>query len=457
MAQAREDLTFAYEQLQAEHVDLYGRRPKAEYDAHFTRLLQSIDGPVARPEFHLILHDLLAYGNVAHAKVEAAIYDQIARIQAGEAIIPLSVVYHGEAMLTDRWAAEGNALPPGSRITALGDLTIAEFEAEARRILSADTDRLLRAQLELTLPAILPLVFGEVEALEVAYVDPAGQARTFALPSVSYGEMAAIQDARPVPGPDRNSSARVARDLGDGVFYLQPGPFFALPEEQGEGGESYDIDVYDDFVRQAFADANASGAQDLIVDLRGNPGGDVSFSDLIVRRLVQEPYRFASRYEVRAGANTLANWQDMDPTRPDLTGRVAAALAEAQEGEVVAIDLPLIQPLHDHRFDGRVWWLTDRHSYSNAAVLAAMVQDLEIGTVIGEATSDLPSTYGATESFTLPHSQQPVTYPKSYMVRLSGDERARGVIPDFVIAPNPVGEERDLMLDTVLVQIRLTR
>lgn len=48
-------------------------------------------------------------------------------------------------------------------------------------------------------------------------------------------------------------------------------------------------------------------------------------------------------------------------------------------------------------------------------------------------------------------------YPKAFMVRPSGSLEVRGVIPDFVIQPNPVGVAEDRMLEIALTQIRLTR
>ena len=123
----------------------------------------------------------------------------------------------------------------------------------------------------------------------------------------------------------------------------------------------------------------------------------------------------------------------------------------------MAIELPSIEPIDENAFEGRVWLLVDKHSYSNAAVVAALMQDLDIATIMGEETADLPTTYGAVERFSLPNSGASIVYPKAYMVRPSGSEEVRGVVPEYPIAPNPIGEKRDLMLETALTQIRAAR
>jgi hypothetical protein len=69
---------------------------------------------------------------------------------------------------------------------------------------------------------------------------------------------------------------------------------------------------------------------------------------------------------------------------------------------------------------------------------------------VGEETADLATTYGAVERFALPNSSAQITYPKAYMVRPSGDETVRGVVPDVAIAPNPIGQSTDEMLEAVV-------
>ena len=146
------------------------------------------------------------------------------------------------------------------------------------------------------------------------------------------------------------------------------------------------------------------------------------------------------------------------PTNADtLAGRISAALLASADGEYVSISLPETPPIHENAFRGRVWVLIDRHSFSNAAVVAALLQDLGIATIMGEETADLATTYGAVESFALPHSGASITYPKAYMVRPSGSLDVRGVVPDFLIAPNAIGQADDDMLAIARTQITLSR
>lgn len=60
------------------------------------------------------------------------------------------------------------------------------------------------------------------------------------------------------------------------------------------------------------------------------------------------------------------------------------------------------QPRAGVRFEGSVFVLVNRRSYCNSVATAVLVQDYGFGTVLGEETPDLATTFGAMEQFQLP-------------------------------------------------------
>ncbi|MEZ5921956.1 MAG: S41 family peptidase [Parvularculaceae bacterium] len=452
--QAREELATLYSTLAEEHIDLYAMRSRDDYDRYYNSLLNQIQGPINLDAFDLILQDLLAYGKIAHANTNAAVQNAIGYLRRGGKIIPLSFTYRDGQMVTDAWASQSDRMPPGARLTKIGGLSISEFETKARRIISADTQQLLRAQLESGAPVFLYLIFGPVESLEVEFDRPEGKTGRLVLEAVPYATMREIQEARPVGRPDFEPMHRHFEALNKEIFYLRPGPFFAIDAERTTESGTYEIGKYAAFIDAALTALKACGAEDLLIDLRGNPGGDASFSDLLFTRVADRSYRFASRYVVRAGANTKAAWKGKAQNDNSLSGQIAKGLAETPTGEVFSVDLVPVKPNPDRHFDGRVWVLVNRQSYSNAVVMAAMLQDYGFAKIIGEETADVATTYGAVEQFTLPLSGAIISYPKSYMVRPSGDETVRGVVPDFAISPPPIGETRDTMLEETIERIQ---
>jgi C-terminal processing protease CtpA/Prc len=128
--------------------------------------------------------------------------------------------------------------------------------------------------------------------------------------------------------------------------------------------------------------------------------------------------------------------------------------ANAKPGDVVDFEMPLAQPRPEERFLGKVFVLIDRQSYSNAVAVAALVQDYKFGTILGEETSDMATTYGAMEKFKLPKTGIAVGYPKARIVRPNGDLRARGVTPDIPIRIPAVETPADEVLQQAVAIAR---
>ncbi|MEA1647954.1 S41 family peptidase [Nitrospirillum sp. BR 11164] len=206
------------------------------------------------------------------------------------------------------------------------------------------------------------------------------------------------------------------------------------------------------FIDGAFRSFNAQGITRLIIDLRGNPGGDSLFSDVMVSWFATRPYQFFSSFQIRVSADAVAanrNRIAQDPVAAGaISQRYADLYATAAPGDIIALTMPDSQPNKGERFTGKVYALINRQTYSNAVAVAATLQDYGFGTILGEPTADMATAFGAMEQFTLPATGITVGFPKAHIVRPNGDNRARGVTPDIAI-PFPIVETPD---DTVLQQ-----
>jgi C-terminal processing protease CtpA/Prc len=132
--------------------------------------------------------------------------------------------------------------------------------------------------------------------------------------------------------------------------------------------------------------------------------------------------------------------------------RYEAAYARAKKGEIIDFDLGDTKPREGGRYRGKVYMLIDRHSYSNSVTVAALAQDYGFAKILGEETSDLATTYGAMETFTLKETGIDVGFPKAHIIRPNGGTAARGVIPDIAIAA-PLRAPSDVMLNEALAKV----
>ncbi|MCE9573277.1 MAG: S41 family peptidase [Deltaproteobacteria bacterium] len=445
----RADLAQLYTTLQQAHYDLYARTPRDAYDARYAATRAAITGPETPLEVALRFQRFVAFGRIAHARVDA-IYAAFARYLAdGGVAFPLLVRVVGDRVYVTDNRSGLAAIARGDELLALDGQPIAAWLARAYGDLSADTPYLAGGLLEDDLPMVLWLELGSPTSFAVTLRRGDAAPVDLTLPARTDAAMKAAAQAEP-PVLALDYKTRTARMVDGTLAYLRPGPFYnAAPDATDE----YDNTQFRTFIDDAFRDFIAAGATAIVIDLRNNPGGDSSFSDIMVGWFATRPFAFESSFRIKVSAPAIAaNQRRLDlearatssptPRPPSASRRFADAYARARIGDTIAFEVPPSQPRPAPRFTGKVYVLINRHTYSNAVAVAATIQDAHLGVIFGEETSDLATTYGAMETFTLDHSGLVVGFPKAYIVRPSGDLEARGVVPDRAIE-TPIVETAD--------------
>lgn len=444
----RADLAQLYATLRRAHFDLYARVTAEAYDQHYAATLAAIERPASPDEVALLLGRFVAFGKVAHARIDAG-YDAYDRYEAaGGKAFPLSLRIRGGQVFVADNLSEREDIRPGDRIVALDGDPIATWLERTARDVSADTPYMASALLERDFPALLWLERGPAERFAVTFQDAAVRTEVKVVAARTAAQARAAAEARPRP-LRLSRGGRVARMVDRRTAYLRPGPFY---DSDPGATDPYDTTAFRRFVDSAFQGFLEAGADRLVIDLRDNPGGDSSFSDLMVAWFADRPSRFTSAFRIRVSAEAIASNDRRLAAEPadsqSISRRFAAAYARARPGDVITFEVPMAEPRPGPRFQGRVYLLVNRRTYSNAVAVAAQVQDGHFGTILGEETSDLATTFGAMETFKLPRTGLVVGFPKAFIVRPSGDLAPRGVVPDVAIE-TPIVEGVD---DPVLAQ-----
>jgi C-terminal processing protease CtpA/Prc len=237
------------------------------------------------------------------------------------------------------------------------------------------------------------------------------------------------------------------------VAYLRPGPFHNTEAD----ADSMDTTAFVQFIDRSFETFIENGATNLILDLRDNPGGDNSFSDPVIAWFADRPFRFSSNFRVKVSPESTAANQarlEANPDASESTSQLYKKLYAASEnGEVVLFTIPETKPRTGQAFEGKVFILVNRYSFSNAVSAAALIQDYGFGVIMGEQTVDMATTYGAMERFTLPETGIVMTYPKALIVRSSGDDKVGPIIPDVTLPAPRIRGATDVMLQAALKQV----
>ena len=166
-----------------------------------------------------------------------------------------------------------------------------------------------------------------------------------------------------------------------------------------------------------------------------------------------KPFKFALDFRIKVSDLSRASNQRRLEGTGD-TNQTALLLEELysthEYGDIVSFPLETSKPHGSDKSvgDTEVYVWIDRYSYSNAVSVAAIAQDYDFATVIGEKTGDFATTYAAMETFTLDNTGIEVGYPKAHIIRPNGDLQADGVTPDVTF---------DFMADNVSASEELHR
>jgi hypothetical protein len=185
--------------------------------------------------------------------------------------------------------------------------------------------------------------------------------------------------------------------------------------------DSFDVDTeqdaYDSFIEKAFAQIHQQQAQTLIIDIRGNTGGQSDAGAQIIQYLTDKPVPQAS--------------VAIEKLNRDTNGWFGY---RGEPGEVIELSVEadgMIEPVEPTRqFKGDVWVLIDRMSYSASILFATTIQDNQLGKLIGEPTGGFANQTGNLTPFYLPHTRLLMLAPGRYIVRPSGNRLKQPVMPD---------------------------
>ena len=446
------DLDRLYAGLRSAEADLFAATPEAVFEARHAELRAQFDGPVMPADLHADLQRFAALARHAHTRIDTPNPGWSDFVEAGGTVFPLSLrVEDGEVIVAG--APEGSGVAPGDRLVSLEGEPNPIWLARLTRNISAETPAFAYAQLANAEPYYVWLEYGPRSHFS-AGIERSGTRETVlldAIPLEALSDLVRLESGFSLPG-------REARMLSEDIAYLRPGGFFNLDATTSEDFFAPDaLAAYRQFVDAAFEDFVAHGASDLVLDLRDNPGGDNSFSDPVIAWFADEPFRFASDFRIRVSPETTASNQARLDAMPEdtesISAQLAALYAGAEPGELVSFDLPYAPPRAGQRFTGKVHVLVNRYSYSTAVSAAALIQDYGFGTIYGEPTRDMATTYGAMEHFTLPHSGFSVGYPKAHIIRPNGEEASHPVTPDVPLPVPAVRGARDVMLDTLVARL----
>lgn len=215
---------------------------------------------------------------------------------------------------------------------------------------------------------------------------------------------------------------------------------------------SFPGDDHKRFFEEAFQEIRSEKIENLILDLRNNPGGKLSACKTLFSYLTDREFSFLSDLEVKD------KWY---PSRKYFDNKFILDIQNAflvKKSDVgYKARIKGVKPIAPNKlhFDGDLYVLINGYSFSASTLLAANLHGIKRGIFIGEETGGgyNKCTAGIIPLVTLPESRVKLRLPLIKIApAITRETEGRGVFPDYPVKPvlDDLLNEKDPELDFTL-------
>ena len=452
VAQMQADLAYVRGVLQEAHPALYWYTPKDSLDRAFVQAAAALTHPLAEPEYWKILQTVVARVRCGHTRVQpSAAYRAWFRRQP-HPYLPFTVAVRQNRLFIAQNQSLAPELRPGTELLAIDGHPVAEVLPRLRSLISADGYGTGFQDQELEVGFFDSYYWGFYEA-KAAYPlfvrDSTGQQHLLT-PLPRPAKPAATASATPAAAPLMAEQQR-ARQLArlHSVRYPEGLPGTAILRIKEF---SYDeLEDYKQFHAQLFAELAQRHIKQLVIDLRGNGGGN--------NLLSVDLGRYLFKHDFIVTKSALAPVLAPSFTQPDSTKAAyfdATHIKPLPDGTFAFTNstVGVQQPYRDRHFRGKVVVLVDGGTFSAASNLTASLRAQRRITVVGEETGggEAGCSGGNISDLELPQTHLVLQFPHFRMLTAcSHPQLGRGVRPDVEVVPTP--RQKANHTDAVLLQL----
>jgi len=462
--QLAEDVSLLRTAVQALHPGLFLHNSQGDVEALSNRLGSAVRQLAAEygeaipmPAAYLPISEAIAGIRDGHTQV--SMYNQGAYLTASlysrADRIPFTFRLVGDRMIVTGDATPNQRLPIGTEILTMDGRSVSEVIDTLMPYASGDggNDANRRLRLQVTggpAPAerfdvITSLLFEPEGDLELTIRQPDGAEATLEIPRMTASDRTEMLFSRNPSLPRSNDDLLEFRFLDDGTAYLKIGSFATF---------NMDLD-YAEWLTNAFREMNAAGTRQLVVDLRGTPGGMDEAAALLLRHLITEPTEISFWQGITAYDRVpeslrphVSSWTNDYLDLSDRVTRRADGMFE------MPARAPITLPPAPDAFEGNAVVLVDAAASSATFYLAQTIQQTGAVPLVGQETGGSRKGLNAGQMvfLTLPNTGIVVDVPL-FGARPIEPGPDRGIVPDVLVEPNAdaIIGGRDLELEAALV------
>ena len=425
-----EDYNFLLKTVEETHPNLYAYVPREEFVKETDIYRKSINKPMSLAEFYKILYKTIALIKQGHTMVfgDAGFGEFKAE---GGLSFPFKIIYFSDHIYIDQNYSSNNQLTKGTELIAINKIPVTKIIEDFSPYLVVRPNGDIGKTLAFHWSKLLWLEYGFSEQFIISYIVPNSDSIMTTTISGVKKEFIA-QDY--TPRYTKDFEYHIEKDRSTAVMEINTFEF--------------QFEEYDSLLRSSFKDIKQSGVNNLIIDVRANHGGNANLIGTLVDYLTDKPYITDAKSEVKTSeatkkcytthpifVNAIEQARKAEGNSSDFMELVNCFL-EQPAGTITTFPEEITIPKeNEYRFNGRLFVLTSKETFSGGTGFSVIIKDNNIGYIVGNETSDNPTDYGCIMLFELPNTKINIQNSTQYTVRPAGYDDERGVIPDYKVVP----------------------
>jgi hypothetical protein len=434
-----EELTWVQKKLHEVHPEPYHFISQKAFEEQVERLKRDLK-PMTKEQWYVELAGLIAALHDGHTALIYPNEDREQYFQQGGKTFPFSIYLDDDQrVIVQRQFLQDENLDSAA-ILEINRKPINEVIGQMRLMTFGESDLFRNRQISYRFNRMYWLLYGHTDSVLLKTRLANGdiyEKHAACLESAQYDSlMKVLFQASPVP-KRTHMDFTYLKDRSVGLLTL------------------HDFSTYEgyrDSIKTVFRQIQEHRIDTLFLDLRGNGGGEHYITEGINHYLLKTPWVLVSRAKIKmsdsfygAFPKALRAFRFL-PKKPILK-LAAVVMTKNTKIQKITVDRDSVtrKPIYEiytrpkqhfskkHFYDGVVYLLTDRNSYSMSGMFAAIMKDYRRAIIVGEETGGLANPHGSNVALTLPHSKIALTVSTSRAYRPSGVFDHLGVQPDIYV------------------------
>ncbi len=446
----KEDFDFLFETFKQVHPNLFEFTPENVVDSVFALTKNKLNHPMTAFEFYKLAAPFVSQYFDGHTFLSFPYQYRQKYLDDGGRIIPFDVRIDGQRLFVRENYSSDSTLAPNSEIISINEIPAKKILNELRKYKSGRFESFVNQYVQRMFKPLLWAHYGFGEHFNVAYLSAKdNRYYTGNFPGITLAHYDSLSQGR-----------QNADKFYKWTFKILYPDSIAVIDLNSFGSED-DLDDFKRFLDSTFTLISQKGLRNLIIDVRGNGGGESKAGEALIDYLASKPWVMFSKADFRISEQIrsdmipwLLRWIPIKTFLHLFSFMYTSMGIEKIEFDSVRSDLlhAYMKPkaLEDNplRYNGDTYLLIDNGSFSMSVMVAACIKDYGLATLIGEETGQSANPYGGNYFFYLPNTHLRASVPSGKSYRPSGRDTGRGVIPDIRVKQ----KQEDLQngIDTIL-------